>query len=315
MRLVEVFQACRGNYEDDGCFRQYSDGILTGTFTVDGLRRGHRFGLIASSDHGHGAAYVGAFATALDRGGVFEALHARRTFAATTRNLLVDARVAGTFMGGETYAQGPVEVAAYVRGFRELARVDVVRGGDVVHTVQPQEALPAGWVRAQVRLEWGGSPVPTDWSGDLEVVGGEVVRTPWWSPEVTSASSDRVSWECSTTSFGAVYGAQRGGIELTLVGPPDARVVLRTAQGGADVALGTVVDGTTDVRVPSGHLRLQPGVGGLVGLGTNEVRLSWTDPRPRPTDGTPDWYYVRAFQVDGEMVWSSPVWVSSAAPL
>ena len=57
--LVEIFQACRGNYEGPGAFRQYSDAIVDGTFTIDGLLRGHRFGLIASSDHGHGASYVG----------------------------------------------------------------------------------------------------------------------------------------------------------------------------------------------------------------------------------------------------------------
>ena len=31
-RLVEIFQACRGNYEADGAFRQYSDGTMQGTF-------------------------------------------------------------------------------------------------------------------------------------------------------------------------------------------------------------------------------------------------------------------------------------------
>ena len=64
-RLVEVFQACRGNYESETCFRQYSDGTATGTFMLDGLRRGHRFGLIASSDHGHGASYVAVLARSL----------------------------------------------------------------------------------------------------------------------------------------------------------------------------------------------------------------------------------------------------------
>jgi len=41
-------------------------------------RRGHRFGLIASSDHGHGASYVGAYAERLDRAAVFDALRQRR---------------------------------------------------------------------------------------------------------------------------------------------------------------------------------------------------------------------------------------------
>jgi hypothetical protein len=99
LRLVEVFQACRGNYEQQGSFRQYSDGTLDGTFVLDGLQRDHRFGLIASSDHGNGASYVGAFADRLTRQGVFDALHERRVFGATTRDVIVDVRVAGAFMG------------------------------------------------------------------------------------------------------------------------------------------------------------------------------------------------------------------------
>jgi hypothetical protein len=311
MRLVEVFQACRGNYEDDGCFRQYSDGILSGTFTLDGLRRGHKFGLIASSDHGHGAAYVGAFANGLDRASVFEALHARRTFAATTRDLMVDARIAGAFMGGTATVAGsaPVRVQALVRGFGELARVDVLRDGAVVHSVEA-ESLPtasssAGTVRVPLRVEWGGSLVPTDWTGGLEISAGEIVQTSFWSPEVTSVSPSGVTWEAQTTSFGEVYGSQRGGIELTLVGPPDAVVRVKTAQGGRELPLGELVGAVQEIDALHGFLRLQPGVGGLVGLGVGELRLDWTDPR---AEGDA-WYYLRAIQTDGEMVWSSPVWV------
>jgi hypothetical protein len=310
MRLVEIFQACRGNYEDDGCFRQYSDGVLTGTFAVDGLRRGHRFGLIASSDHGHGAAYVGAFASGLDRAAVFEALHSRRTFAATTRDLLADVRVAGVFMGGAAETSGPVEVDAFVRGYGELARVDIVRNGVVVATVEPSPDIPAGWLRVPLRIEWGGSAGPTDWTGGLEIDGGEIVQTPFWSPEVTSASAWRVTWEATTTSFGDVYGAQRGGVELTLLGPLEATLRLRTPQGGTDTTIGELAGGVVEIPALHGHLRLQRGIGGLTGLGTSELRLVWTDDDHQVEAGDAAWYYVRAFQTDGEMVWSSPVWVS-----
>ena len=71
-RIVGVFQACRGNHEQDGCSRQYSDATVEGHFVVDGLARGRRYGLIASTDHGHGATYVGAYAESLDRASVFE---------------------------------------------------------------------------------------------------------------------------------------------------------------------------------------------------------------------------------------------------
>jgi len=308
LRLAEVFQACRGNYEDDGCFRQYSDATRPGTFVLDGLRRGQRFGMIASSDHGHGASYVGAYAERLDRSAVFEALHSRRVFAATTRDLLVDFRVGGTFMGGECVLSGPREVAVYARGYGELARVDVVRNGETVTSALPDLALPADWIALPLRVEWGMSPTTTDWGGRLAIAGGEVVATTYWSPEIVAADARSVRWVAQTKSFGEPYGAQRGGIDVTLVGPGDAVATVATAQGGLTLPLAELAGRV--VEVPTGsasRLRLQPGVGGLVGLGSSEHRLGWTDRTVEPA-----WYYARVFQTDGEMAWSSPVWVDPA---
>jgi hypothetical protein len=307
LRLVEVFQACRGNYEDDGCFRQYSDGTLPGTFVLDGLRRGHRFGLIASSDHGHGASYVGAYAERLDRSAVFDALYQRRVFAATQRDIVVDFRVNGVFMGGETTASGPVEIEALARGYGDLALLEVLRNGEVVHRVTPELALPSSWRAVGVRVEWGLAAERTSWSGTLTVDGGEVLRTPYWSPEITDVGTSHVSWSASTRTFGEPYGSQRGGVELTLLGPPDAVVTVKTANGSLTSTIREiergVVQGTVDRQ---GRLLVQPGVGGLVPLGgsEHEHRLRWTD-----HSGEPGWYHLRVYQTDGEMAWSSPVWV------
>ncbi|MER5214893.1 DUF3604 domain-containing protein [Streptomyces sp. NPDC002838] len=310
LRLVEVFQACRGNYEGQGCFRQYSDGTLDGTFVLDGLRRGHRFGLIASSDHGNGASYVGAYAGELTREGVFDALQARRVFGATTRDVIVDVRVGGAFMGGEIRHTGPVDIEVYARGFRDLARIELVRGGETIRSLSPDLGLPDGWVELPLRVEFGGSGVTTDWSGRLRIDGGKVVRTPYWGPEVTMADEGEVRWTASTKSFGEPYGSQRGGIELTLVGPPEATVDLKTAQGGTTVALGKLLAGA--VELPGGdggRLCLGRGTGGLTSLGGTERRLTWTD-----DPGGPAFYYVRVIQTDGEMAWSSPVWVDPEEP-
>ena len=311
MRLVEVFQSCRGNYEDDGAFRQYEDATLTGTFTVDGLRRGHRFGLVASSDHGYGAAYVGAFAGSLDRGEVFEALYDRRTIAATARGIVLDVRVGGTFLGGELAHDGPVEVSAFARGYRELARIDIVRNGELAHALTPELDLPEGWIAVPVRVEWGRSGRPRDWSGSLTVHGGEVLQTPYYSREICAVDTDSVRWEATTHSFGGggLYGPTRGGVELTVLGPPDSDVEVVTASGGVAAPLaalraGPVAASGGGAPDDGSVLRLQPGTGGLVGLGDRERTLRWTDPV-----GGPAWYYVRVHLVDGEMAWSSPVWV------
>jgi Protein of unknown function (DUF3604) len=311
VRVVEVFQSCRGNYEDDGVFRQYSDATLPGTFVADGLRRGHRFGLIASSDHGHGASYVGVYAGRLDRAGVFEALYRRRVFAATQRGLVLDVRVAGAFMGSETTASGPVPVDVYARGHGDLARIEILRDGVVAHTVAPEAARPPDWIAVPVRVEWGGAERSTDWSGCLRVRGGAVQRTPYWSPEITAVTADMVSWRAQTRSFGEPYGAQRGGIEVTLSGPPEAVVELDTGPGRLTAPLHALPGTVLDAEVPPpARLRLQPGVGGLLPLGGSERRVSWVDPRPVTA---PTWYHVRLYQTDGEMAWSSPVWLDPPA--
>ena len=38
-----------------------------------------------------------------------------------------------------------------------------------------------------------------------------------------------------------------------------------------------------------------------------ECKESWTD--PNPSDGT-HYYYVRVVQTDGELAWTSPMWIT-----
>jgi hypothetical protein len=306
-RLVEIFQACRGNYEADGCFRQYSDGTRQGTFAIDGLLRGHRLGLIGSSDHGHGASYVGAFAESLDRPGIFDALYERRTFAATTRGLVLDVRAGDVFMGEVAPASTPRAFRVHAEGYGELARLDIVRDGQVAHSVLPTLDVPDGWLTVRTRIEWGESEETTTWDGTLRIAGGRVVATPYWSPEVIAADETSVAWRATTYSFGEPYGAQRGAVELTLVGPPDAVVSVSLAGRDAQIPLGRLDGRTQELRGAPGRVRLQPAIGGLIGLGRSSLDLEWTD--PAPTEG--GFYYVRIIQTDGEMAWSSPIFFDS----
>lgn len=321
-RLVEIFQACRGNYEAPGAFRQYSDATREGTFAVDGLMRGHRFGFIASSDHGHGASYVGAFAESLDRASIFDALQRRRTFAATTRDVMVDVRMGEAILGEEVTTHGPRTLTVHAEAYTDLARVDVLKNGHVVYSTEPGDVVPAGSLAVPLRVEWGGADQTTCWDGALRVMGGEIVQTPYWSPEITAASASEVSWVCTTASFGEPYGSQRGGIEVTVTGPPEATVSVRLAGREYDVPLGALHrDPHRILPGEPGEVRLQPGIGALTSLGVAALDLEWTDHTPDNTEDTgdsadlgnrrADFYYVRVFCVDGEMAWSSPIWVTT----
>jgi len=308
LRLVEVFQACRGNYEDDGCFRQYSDGTEVGTFCSDGLRGGHRFGLIASSDHGNGASYVGAYAPELSRQAVFEALRARRTIAATTRDITLDFRVNGCFMGSEAPAAATASLSCSVTAYRDIARLDLVRNGRPARTVEPHLPLDPGEIAVPVRLEWtAGGRDRTDWSGELRIRGGSLLQTAFWSPAIIQVTKDRVLWQATARNFHSQYGAQRGAIEVTLIGRPEAAVSVSTGPVQAEVTIAELAakDRLELGRGEAGVLALQRAIGGLSSLGTDTLTVGFEEPLAEQS-----WYYARVILEDGEMAWSSPVWVS-----
>jgi hypothetical protein len=210
------------------------------------------------------------------------------------------------FLGEEVVTDGPREFSIVASGYTDVARIDLLRNGEVVFATDSLPDLPQGWLTVPLRLEWGASDETTTWDGVLRVSGGQVVQTPFWSPDVTVVNDTEVAWVHSTKSFGELYGSQRGGIELSVVGPPEAVVTVTLSGRHLDVTLGELAADPYRVLPGSpGTFRLQAGIGGLSSLGSSRVEVSWTDDCRAPA-----FYYARAFLVDGEMAWASPIWVS-----
>src|SRR5262249_44702865 len=105
VRLVELYQAQRGNYEFDGCYKQSRQAQVERCFGQDAPAI-LDVGFIASTDHGEGASYAGVLAESLDREHLFDALRARRTYGATIKGILVDFRVDDHLMGESFAAEG-----------------------------------------------------------------------------------------------------------------------------------------------------------------------------------------------------------------
>ena len=117
-------------------------------------------------------------------------------------------------------------------------------------------------------------------------------------------------------------------MEVSVVGPRDASVRVRT--NGRDVSgpLGRLVDrlarGDVELDLPDddvthapgrqvsegtgGRLRLQPSVGALESLGVTSLDAAWTDDAPPSASS---FLYARLILVDGEMAWTSPIWVDT----
>lgn len=156
-RLYEVY-SCWGSSEYYGDFpRGVSDRFRSGDFQ-DAIRRGLRYGAIASSDghdghpgnaqsplikHHHIFHYCGSgraavLAPELTRAAVFDALRARRCYATTGVPIILDCTVCNAVIGSEipALASGRVPQLRFsCIGTNGLNHVRIVKNGQIVHTI------------------------------------------------------------------------------------------------------------------------------------------------------------------------------------
>lgn len=192
-RLIEVYSTW-GSSEYYGDFPRGVSDRHRDMGIQAAIRRGHRFGIIASADghdghpgdaqsplvkHHHqfhfcGSGRAAVLADALTRASIFDALYLRRCYATTGPPIRLDVRVNGSLMGSDVaIAEGrPAVVTVGCGGSNGLAEVRIVKNGAEV------AALPCHghW---EVEKEWV-DPVPA--AGDsyyVRVV--QVDRESAWS--------------------------------------------------------------------------------------------------------------------------------------
>ena len=154
--VVEIYQGARRSSESfdgprafDPDKERFPSPDLVGLGTVrHAWELGHRLGVIASSDHQ--STHIG-YAMVLvpeprrddpasdPRRQIFEALRSRRTYAATD-NIVVEALANGRPMGAELDLDDRPELTLRVRGTAPIARVELLRDGQVIHRVEPGTA-------------------------------------------------------------------------------------------------------------------------------------------------------------------------------
>jgi len=142
--LAELIQAYRRDYEQPGQPR-WSGARLKGKLAAEAslwyaLARGYKIGFIASSDHfSTHLSFACAWAEGATREQIFEALRARRTYAATDK-IVLDVRL-GEKLLGETAKMGKgTSLSIHARGTGPIAEVQVVHGGKIIWRSEPGKA-------------------------------------------------------------------------------------------------------------------------------------------------------------------------------
>jgi hypothetical protein len=344
-RVAEIYSEHGASERDRGLHpmvRHSGPGRATANCVQAALARGLRFGFIASTDGHLGCpgAYpeglVGVYAPELTRQAIWDALWNRQTIAVTGDRIDAQLHVNEVPQGGELPWTPERRIRVQVAGWDEIDKVELVKNNGVLERFYPSGASQASWPgRARCRIEtgWGrwigsGELALTHWKLSLEVAGATIraampcLRSrpflPDDRPGLKELTSTRCCWEAHTTQRYAVEGIQcfedsnAQGMAVEIEGPPEAEVVLRVLEPEDKVIATTLAELAGSSKIEP----LGPLAGGwavlhrLVLPGEYGVQAEYLDHAAQATG--PDYYYLRVTQANGQMAWTSPVWVEAA---
>ena len=123
--LLEVYQGCRNTVCEDAL--------------QEGLRGGHRVGVIASSDHlSTSASFACVWAEEATRESIFRAMQARRTYGATAR-IFLKVTANEYWMGEEFKTDKPPKIDVEVAGTADVVKLELILDGKIQATLTPSE--------------------------------------------------------------------------------------------------------------------------------------------------------------------------------
>ena len=298
------------------------------------LEQGHRFGVIASTDDHLG--YPGGYreglavikAEELSRDALFDALRSRRCYGVTGDRIALDFELNGQMMGQELPYARERRMRVAVRGWDQVDRVEILENNRVIHRDFPMDRVPGAqsWRRpVVVRFEYGWGPWPAlgwggtaDWDFTIAVEGGRIVDSVpcFCSGPLDEFRRDRVLERTERSVRVQSFTALKQQVDDW----SQKAMVLRV-EGDADTKITVTCTKPSKCSLTQSFRQLAE---------SNEMLFT----RPFPwesamlhrltfaenydTEFTVDvegdgervnWYYARVVQANGELAWSSPIWV------
>ncbi len=299
------------------------------------MKRGLRFGFVASSDdhRGYPGAYgegvVGVWARELTSDSLFEAIRARRTYAATGDRITLDVRMNGQPMGTRLEGTADREIDIRVEGQDSIHMIELVRNGRVIERFFPEDhaeerpPLP-GRVKCRVRYGWGPWAAldlgrVCHWDFRIVLENGKIHRA--W-PCYQSAPFDEtlrdrlevisekeLHLRSNTTREKCYAEDPTKSVVLDLEAGAETTLELRLERPARQTVRARLVDLIDDNVVTfTGEFTSESVIIERV-VGPSEYAATVRMQDRRSPDLGPDGYYVRVTQHNGQIAWSSPIWV------
>jgi len=314
-------------------------------FLREALERGYKVGFVAGSDDMkphlggtcpgiHDRRFVrggltAIYAVKLARESLFEALKARRCYGTTGERIILKTYADGHMMGDEYMTDSPPEISVQVIGTNNLEKIELFRGLEKIFEF-PRTASPEKASR-KVKIVWEGASQEwcysgVLWDGELRVKNGSMV-----SPEFMPLDRpDEAFYEVNERGFkwrtftcgdrdGASFEVNGEGAEIVVT--CSSVPMTNTMAGGDDRICAPIWQpDKVYLRFRNSELSLDPKivdigpVGRRIsirrlegGEGIREASFKFVDHCFKSGVNA---YWVRVVQSDGEMAWSSPIYVT-----
>ena len=320
-----------GRYAD---VRQYHDGDLCRLVEVascwgvfewllwDALEAGQIVGVVCNSDghkgrpgaEGPGAGEFGiaggltcVLAPELTRDAVFDALRERRCYGTTGPRIDLSFEIQRRPMGSVLEVDGDVEVYASVRAASPVESLVLLRGREPVFAARPPAFDDLASSR-RIRVRWQGARTRgrgrrITWSGVIRAEGARIERARTFAFDcavdgITGQTDHEVRFRSQTTG-------DADGIDLWFDQTERGRILFDSPVGRCQVSFDDLVPERSwsfcgvDVRVTIWRYPER----------VTETELSFRTTLAPPV-GQPAAYLVKVTQVDGQMAWSSPLYVT-----
>ncbi len=338
--LLEMYSEW-GNAEHDRAPFPYTRHTEGGRWTKNTLQyllsQGHRVGVIASTDDHLG--FPGAYreglaavkAAELTREAIFDALRNRRTYAVTGDRIALDFTLNGEMMGRELPYVRERALRVAVKGWDQVDRVEVLKNNRVIHRDFPMDraASPRSWnLPVLVRFEYGWGPWPAlgmsrtcDWSFQVSIEGGVLhdLQPCFQSGPLDEERRDRIVERTERSVRVQSFTALREQFEdistkavvLRLRGTPETRLTIALDKPSAKSLTLTLAELAEcgEALFTGPFPRESALVHRLVFNENYETAFTVND---TDSGSAANWYYVRVVQANGQLAWSSPIWVERA---
>ncbi|NOZ21964.1 MAG: hypothetical protein GXP25_12855 [Planctomycetes bacterium] len=347
--FVEIY-SLHGSSEEPGkidpilTYGSWMGPGATGGSVQEGLARGYRLGIMASSDsHGdHPGAYdnglIAAYADNLSRASLWEAMKSRRIYGVTGDRITLDFSINGRPMGSALPFADKREINASVVAWDKIDRIDIIKNNKIIHSfAEPTgNAAPQDKLRFRFMLEWGwDNKDDREWDGALKLTGGRILRAaPCFRGSVahragrgiTAISDSECTWKSMTEKVKSPMYFRRfadaitfevecrrdDGLDFALAcGGIERKVTVAPEEILAGAAVNYLedipsVDNGSYWRSMESRAKFKIHQGWLTDQLTVDVGIEDDAGEPGPQD---DFYYVRVIQRNRQRAWSSPIWV------